>query len=106
MPSWSVPSPSHDPAPREPSVRGLYLTAVREAWHRALDAREMRSDGLALALWAYARDGRARGVSVATLLRALDLLVRPVPGRDPAPDVDRVREWAGTQVICAYYRAD
>jgi hypothetical protein len=105
MPSQSVQS-SNSPEPREPAARGPYLSAVREAWRRARDSHDPHSDALAFALSVFARDGRARGQSVASLLRTLDSLVRPARGGDAALDFDNVREWAGTQVIRAYYQAD
>jgi hypothetical protein len=67
------------------------------------DPRHPRSR---LALAAYARDGRARGVAVQTLLRALDTVVAPERGGDAALDFGGAREVAGTMLIRAYYRAD
>lgn len=79
------------------------LAEVRQAWRVARRGPDPHADGFAQALRAFARDGRARGASVAALLRALDGLVRRDDGE---PGFERVREWAGTQVIRAYYRAD
>lgn len=87
-------------------ARGPYLAAVRTAWQHALAAGDPSHPALALALATYARDGRARGVPVAILLRALDMVVRAHHGGDPALDFGNARAWAGTQVIRDYYRAD
>jgi hypothetical protein len=87
-------------------ARGPYLAAVRSAWRLARAADDASHPALALALAAYARDGRARGVPVATLLRALDTVVRPQHGGDAALDFGDARAWAGTQLIRDYYRAD
>jgi hypothetical protein len=94
-----------------PEARTPYFTAVREAWRRARHALPLTAgpgeEGgrrvLALALAAYARDGRARGVPVATLLRALDTVVRPQDGGDPTLDAGGARAWAGSALIRAYY---
>ncbi len=92
----------HTPA----AARGPYFMAVREAWRRARAAHDAEHAGLCLALAAYAHDGRARGVPVATLLRALDTVVRPDQGGDAALDFARARETAGTRLIRSYYQAD
>lgn len=100
---------SQDLAPRDPVGRSHYLGAVRDAWRNARAAHESRSDALILALRMFARDGHARGVPIASLLRSLDSLVRPEPAELLGPDsdgFDAVRAWAGTEVIRAYYRAD
>ena len=94
------------PVTPEPGAKGPYLSAVREAWHSACHLRDPRSPALDFALRAFARDGRARGASVGTLLRALDALVRPADGSDPGLDAPLLREWAGTQVIRSFYRDD
>jgi hypothetical protein len=80
--------------------------AVREAWQRAHAANDAHDPGLGLALAAYARDGRARGVPVATLLRALDIVVCPARGGEAHLNFGRVREAAGTCLIRSYYRGD
>jgi hypothetical protein len=94
------------PAPTEGAVKSPYLGAVREAWRNACLLSDPRSPALDLALRAFARDGRARGASVGSLLRALDSLVRPPDGKDSGLDVPMLREWAGTQVIRSFYRDD
>ena len=102
--------PQQQPVPdtpaKGPPVKGPYLSAVREAWRTACALRDPRAPALDLALRAFARDGRARGASVGSLLRALDALVRPTDGGDSGLDVPTLREWAGTQVIRSYYRDD
>ena len=94
------------PAPASASTtrahRGPYLDAVRRAWRSVAADVDPRIDALALALHAFARDGRARGASVESLLRALDRLAHPPIG-EPEPGFTYVREWAGTEVIRAYY---
>ena len=87
------------------AARGPYLAAVREGWQVARDAGDARQPALALALATYAHDGRARGVRVETLLRALDTVVRP-PDGEGSLDFGDARAWAGTQVIRGYYAAD
>lgn len=99
-------SPRFEPAavPGASYARGPYLDAVRRAWRATTVDLDPRSDALALALHAFAKDGRARGASVESLLRALDRLARASAGRDERePGFAAVREWAGTQVIRAYY---
>jgi hypothetical protein len=97
---------SQKPAGPEPTARGPYLSAVRDAWRNACLLHDPRSPALDFALRAFARDGRARGASVGSLLRALDALVRPANGGDLELDVPSLREWAGTQVIRSFYRDD
>ena len=99
-------APDAAAAAPEPTTRGPYLSAVREAWRTACLRHDLRSPALDLALRAFARDGRARGASVGSLLRALDALVRPADGSDSGLDVPTLREWAGTQVIRSFYRDD
>lgn len=108
MTQWMVDSqePEQQPAPSEWAPKGPYLGAVREAWRNACRLSDPRSPALDLALRAFARDGRARGASVGSLLRALDSLVRPPDGGDTELDVPTLREWAGTQVIRSFYRDD
>ncbi len=108
MQSMGEPQEQRHPAARHPdvSVRGPYLSAVREAWRSACLLSDPRAPALDLALRAFARDGRARGASVGSLLRALDALVRPTEGGDAGLDVPTLREWAGTQVIRSFYRDD
>jgi hypothetical protein len=79
------------------------LASVRLAWREARRSGEPRGEPLAAALRAYARRARAEGASVASLLLALDALARRDDGE---PDFARVREWAGAEVIRAYFRAD
>jgi hypothetical protein len=105
VPSAPRPSPApterrHTPA----AARSPYLAAVREAWQRAHAAHDADDPALALALAAYARDGRARGVPVATLLRALDIVVCPARGGDARLNFGRARETAGTWLIRSYYQ--
>ena len=88
------------------AARGPYFLALRAAWRTASEARDGEHPALALAVAAFARDGRARGAPVELLLRALDTIVRPQLGGDAALDFASVREWAGTQLIRAYYQAD
>ena len=85
-------------------ARGAHLDGVRRAWRATADDVDPRGEPLARALRAFAREGRARGALVGALLRALDRLACPL-GRDdePEPGFERVRDWAGTQVIRAYY---
>jgi hypothetical protein len=92
----------HTPA----AARGPYFRAVRDAWQRAGAAHDPNHPALALALAAYARDGRARAVPISTLLRALDTVVRPERGGDSELDFGRTREIAGSLLIRSYYRAD
>jgi hypothetical protein len=94
-----VPERRHTPH----AVRGTYFGAVRDAWQRARAAHDAEHPALRLALAMFARDGRARGVPVEALLRALDTIVRPHPGGDAALDFGRAREAAGTLLIRAYY---
>jgi hypothetical protein len=102
----SIPAPGPERRHTPAVARGPYFGAVREAWRRARDAHDPEHPALGLALAAYARDGRARGVPVQTLLRALDTIVRPHEGGDPALAGGALREQAGTLLIRAYYRAD
>ena len=102
QPAPGLPERRHTPA----AARSPYLIAVREAWRRAHASHDADDVALALALAAYARDGRARGVPVATLLRALDIVVCPARGGDARLDFGRAREVAGTQLIRSYYRGD
>jgi hypothetical protein len=88
------------------AVRGPYLLALRAAWRIAREAEDAEHPALALALAAYARDGRARGVPIVLLLRARDTIVRPGLGGDLAVDFGRVREWAGAEVIRRYHQDD
>jgi hypothetical protein len=88
------------------AARTPYLSAVREAWTRGRDAGEANPPALALALAVYARDGRARGVPVDVLLRALDTVVRPPVAGRARVDPSLARAWAGAELIRAYYRDD
>lgn len=88
--------PSGSPVPSD-------LTAVRQAWRQSRPAPDLRSAALAAALRGFACQGREAGMPIATLLRALDALARRDDGE---AGFERVREWAGTQVIRAYFRAD
>jgi hypothetical protein len=103
--TWNAPaadastSASHGPAGRSP-----YLAAVRAAWRQARDGETPFSDGLALALCLFARDGRARGVPVDSLLQTLDTHVRSATA--DAAEGELVRAWVGAHVIRAYYGAD
>jgi hypothetical protein len=90
------------PAP----ARSPHFAAVQAAWRAACAAFDPGHPTLALALAAYARDGRARGVPVAVLLGALDTVVRPASGGDPGLDAGGARARAGTALIRAYYAAD
>ena len=101
----STPESSREISHRENAGRSPYLAAVRDAWARLRAELDPRGDALALALAIFARDGRARGVPVAALLRALDSLIRPTAEMEGV-GFARVREWAGTQVNRADYRAD
>lgn len=100
-------SGSDDDAPRRDSelraVRGPYYSALSEAWSASRARRDHSRPQLDLALRAYARDGRARGVPVHVLLVGLDRLMRG-PNGDSTPDAEQLRELAGTTVIRAYYR--
>lgn len=91
----------HDPEMR--GVRGPYYAAVRDAWAAAHSRLDRSGALLELALRAYARDGRARGVPVSALLIGLDRLTR-AESDNAAPDAESFRELAGTIVIRAYYR--
>ena len=108
---WNAPTPdvparsSHEPGLHEPCGRSAYLGAVRDAWRRAREEGSLSTDGLALALCLFARDGRARGVPVHALLQTLDGLVRSA-GSGDAAELEQARSWAGTQVIRAYHGAD
>ena len=85
-------------------ARTPYLDLVRQAWRATAADTDPRADRLALALHAFARDGRARGAPVESLLGALDRLSRWVGHVDDVePGFERVRDWAGTVVIRAYY---
>jgi len=106
---WNAPTSDAAPgAASAPASRSPYLAAVRAAWRDALEAQDPRAQALGLALCLFARDGHARGLPVATLLHALDGLVRPARGGDRSElaAVEQLRAWAGTQVIRAYYGAD
>jgi hypothetical protein len=92
----------HTPA----AARGPYLTAIREAWQHARAAYDAAPPALVVAVAAFAHDGRARGVPVETLLRALDTAICRAPAGERGLDHGRVREWAGTQLIRSYYCAD
>ncbi|GLC23797.1 hypothetical protein [Roseisolibacter agri] len=96
-----------DVPPERPESRDVaspYLAAVHRAWRDVCTTTEPRSDTLRLALHALARDARARGLGVQSLLKLLDQLTKPRSPADAAtPGFDRVREWAGTEVIRAYY---
>ena len=98
-----------DVRPARPELRDAaspYLAAVHHAWREVCATSEPRSDALRLALHALARDARARGLAVSALLRMLDQLTKPrSPADAETPGFDRVREWAGTEVIRAYYGA-
>ena len=101
--------PDREPRARPPdetAPTGEYIGAVRDAWRAASLLPDPHSPTLQGALRAFAHDGRARGASVGSLLRALDALVRPHEGGDAGLDVPTLREWAGTQVIRSYYRDD
>lgn len=90
--------------PQPPDAGSPYLAAVHRAWREVCATTEPRSDALRLALHALARDARARGLAVQSLLKALDQLTKPPTPADAAtPGFERVREWAGTEVIRAYY---
>ncbi|MDF1503952.1 hypothetical protein [Roseisolibacter sp. H3M3-2] len=94
-----VPHPPHTAAaPAAAAVAG-----VRAAWQLARRDADPHAEPFAQALRAYARDAHAGGVPVSALLQALDGLVRRDDGE---PGFERVREWAGSQVIRAYFRAD
>lgn len=92
---------SHAPTqPRERrhtphTARGPYFGAVREAWRRAREAHDAEHPALRLAVAAYAGDGRARGVPIETLLRALDTVMRPADDGHPALASDAIRAYAG-----------
>jgi hypothetical protein len=88
------------------AARGPYLDAVRAAWRSAREVHDRRHPALALALAAFARDGRAREVPVEVLLRALDTIVYPQDGGDTQLDFSDARDWAGTLLIRRYYGAD
>jgi len=87
------------PASSEAAVNQAVLC---EAWQRARAAADPRGDELARALRAVAREARAGGAPVTALLRALDRLA--AADGDAAAGFARVRAWAGTEVIRAYYR--
>ena len=99
-PSFDQPPVPHAaPAPRSP-----YVDAVRRAWRQASAASDPQTDALRLALNALGKDGRARGASITSLLHALDRLAGTrSPLHEAEPGFDRVREWAGTELIRAYY---
>jgi hypothetical protein len=79
---------------------------VRAAWQEACGRSAPRSPSLARALRDFARDGRARGCSVGSLLRALDTLLPPERGGDASLERAAARAWVGTEVIRSYYRDD
>jgi hypothetical protein len=112
-------TPPHDGQPdrggtrarRRPAAgaRGRAEPAPRGGACRvAVGVRHVRPalPGTRLALATYARDGRARGVPVSVLLRALDTIVRPSAGGDAALDLGGARALAGTALIRAYYAHD
>ena len=72
-----APERRHTPA----AARGPYLSAVRDAWQHARAAHDAEHPALLLALAAYARDGRARGVPVEVLLTGKFAVQPPVIGR-------------------------
>ena len=88
------------------AARSPQLAVVRAAWRAARDAHDPGDPGLARALGAYARDGRARGAPVAALLRGLDALVRPAEGGDERLDFAGARQRAGSLLIRSYYCDD
>ena len=99
------PSSEHTSASSAPSTpRSPYVDAVRRAWRLTGAASDPHTDALRLALHALGKDGRARGASITSLLQALDRLAGTrAPRHDTEPGFDRVREWAGTELIRAYY---
>jgi hypothetical protein len=99
-----TPDLSYRREPPPPVARSPYVDAVRRAWRATAADVDPRTDALVLALHALARDARARGASIGSVLRVLDRLAPGVVGGDDSePGFDRVRDWAGTQVIRAYY---
>lgn len=80
------------------------LDAVRRAWRATPADVDPRTEALAGALRALAREGHARGATVESLLCALDRLTRWVGAADELePGFGIVRDWAGTVVIRAYF---
>ena len=100
--------PEHHPqlSSLPPDMARRSYAAVREAWQGSLAVCDATYEPLAVALRAFAREARTRGLPAATVLTALDALIRPSAGGNAALDWDHVRQWAGTVAIRAYYQDD
>lgn len=103
----SAVAPTHDApigpdAGTSPGAPAVNQAVLCEAWQRARAAADPRGEALAQALCAVAREARAGGAPVTALLRALDRLAAADGGA--AAGFARVRAWAGTEVIRAYFR--
>lgn len=83
------------------AVRGPYLAAVRRAWRAGVAPVE-----LALALAAFARDGRARALPLDVLLRALDVVLAEPDGRGAMTEAGALRGWAAAHVLRLYHGLD
>jgi hypothetical protein len=111
-PAGPRPTPTVAPERRRTpaGARGPYFAAVRRAWRAACEAGDPDRPELALALATFGCDGRARGVPVETLLRALDTIVHEADAErlelSAAGTRASAREWAGERVIRAYCAAD
>jgi hypothetical protein len=85
------------------SLCGELYENVLRAWRQA---RDRRATDLWHAVGALAIDARTRGIPVSDVLRALNAVIDPRLGGDPALDWDHLREHAGKVVIANYYRED
>ena len=91
-------------ADAEGALPALLHPPLQAAWERTRARVDPRSEVLADALHTVAREARTRGAPVTALLRALDRLAAMDGGADGG--FARVRAWAGTEIIRAYYRDD
>lgn len=89
-----------------PGLEGTPFERVRDAWAEARERCEPELPALADALRALAHHARARGIPVAEVLKALDAVIRPERGGEPALDWDHQREIAGRLAIRAFYHDD
>ena len=86
---------------RKPSVPAPELGALCSRWQQVGASLDPRSESLVDALRDLACSARASGTPITAVLRALDRLC--TADRDQAPDFRRVRAWAGSEVIRAYF---
>ena len=87
-------------------LEGAPFDRVRDAWAEARARCDPELPQLAEALRGLARHARAKGIAVAEVLKALDAVIRPERGGEPALDWDHQREIAGRVAIRAFYHDD